>query len=65
VYEFHRPDSGQRMEVEIIFMHGLQESPNDLKTAYYKTWRTRDGKEVWPEKWLGEKYPNALSPHSP
>lgn len=59
VYEFHRPDDGQRMEVEIIFMHGLQVRPEDLKCAYYKTWRTRDGTEVWPETWLKEDYSNA------
>jgi hypothetical protein len=59
VYEFHRPDPGQRIEVEIIFMHGLQKSSGGLKDAYYKTWRTRDGSEVWPETWLKEKYPNA------
>ena len=59
MYEFHRPDVGQRIEVEIIFMHGLQKSSGGLKDAYYKTWRTRDKSEVWPKTWLGEKFPNA------
>lgn len=57
VYLFHEPPIDQQIEVEIIFLHGLQ--LGEYKDAYWKTWRSRDGSTCWPTTWLSSKFPNA------
>ena len=57
VYLFHEPPIDQQIEVEIIFLHGLQ--LGEYKDAYWKTWQSRDGSTCWPTTWLSSKFPNA------
>lgn len=43
--------------LEIIFFHGLQ--LGNYENAFWSTWLTREGNEVWPKDWLSKEFPNA------
>jgi triacylglycerol esterase/lipase EstA (alpha/beta hydrolase family) len=59
VYCLHEPEG--MFEVEIVFIHGLQLTKDDLTNAYQKAWLVRDGTkdECWPMTWLPKKFLNA------
>ena len=44
-------DSDTDPLLDLVFIHGLDGDYSD-------TWRSHDGKEVWP-KWLGDEFPQA------
>ena len=60
VYAFREPPDP--LEMEIVFIHGLQLS--DYDEAYWRSWiageKDKDGREIcWPMAWLGEEFPRA------
>ncbi|CAM6112272.1 unnamed protein product [Calypogeia fissa] len=56
VYEVCTPLSGARLELEMIFFHGLQMSHD--KEAYATTWMSYDNSEFWL-LWLERTFPRA------
>ncbi|KAL2623684.1 hypothetical protein R1flu_003889 [Riccia fluitans] len=59
-YKLYEPDPAHAATLDIVFFHGLECEASNHRDAYKSSWTsTGEQKEVWPQKWFPEDFPQA------
>ncbi|KAL3678425.1 hypothetical protein R1sor_021381 [Riccia sorocarpa] len=62
IHIFYEPEPRDNASLDVFFFHGLEcefEGAN-VRDAHVSSWKSRgEAKEIWPQKWLPEDFPQA------